>query len=233
MNEMNHITARIVLTGALLAGLLVTAGCQGGTSKEPPIHAIRNMYQQARYTTQTRSDFFDDGRAMRPIPAGTVAREMEMDIGLATGVMPGGEFILEVPLQVVRRGGGMETMLDRGEERYGIYCAPCHGDSGNGRGVVAVRAGQIGAGAMTPPTFHDDRLRTIPDGQLFATISNGIRNMPAYKHNVPVDDRWAIVAYVRALQISQATAPTAKNLETEPSEKLAAAAGAERGEAVQ
>ena len=104
-------------------------------------------------------------------------------------------------------------MLSRGKNRYDIYCAPCHSVSGDGKGMVSRRAAALGASGLVAPTFHDDRLRHIPDGQLFATITNGVRNMPAYAHNLPVDDRWAIVEYVRALQLSQAPAAAPENTE--------------------
>jgi hypothetical protein len=79
--------------------------------------------------------------------------------------------------------------------------------------MVSRRAAALGAAGLVAPTLHDDRLRRIPDGQLFATITNGVRNMPSYAHNIPVDDRWAIVHYVRALQLSQAPAPAPQNTE--------------------
>jgi mono/diheme cytochrome c family protein len=105
----------------------------------------------------------------------------------------------------------MEQALARGQQRYDIYCAPCHGVAGDGAGLVSKRAERRGFSALIAPTLHDDRIRQMPDGQLYGTITNGIRNMPAYGHNVSQDDRWAIVTYVRALQISQASRPTAMN----------------------
>ena len=90
--------------------------------------------------------------------------------------------------------------------RFGIYCAPCHGGAGDGRGQVWLRSQGGGVANsyqyIQPTNLHDERLKHVPDGQLFATISNGIRNMPAYSAQIPVNDRWAIVAYVRALQVS-------------------------------
>jgi mono/diheme cytochrome c family protein len=95
-------------------------------------------------------------------------------------------------------------VLQRGRERYDIYCAPCHGLAGYGDGSVAKRAEALQEGTWTPPTsFHTELIRQRPDGHIFNTISNGIRNMPAYGPQIPVADRWAIVAYVRALQRSQ------------------------------
>jgi mono/diheme cytochrome c family protein len=107
----------------------------------------------------------------------------------------------------------MDATLARGQERFGIYCAPCHGLDGVGQGMV------VKHGLIQPPTYHQDRLRHIPDGQLFATIENGIRNMPAYGPQIPTFDRWAIVSYVRALQISQqgvAPPPTPPPTEKKP-----------------
>ena len=186
------------------AGVLVLAallGCRGQTTRETPIVPIRNMHNQPRYNDQSRSAFFQDDRSMRtPVP-GTIAREMEIDPTVAQGLDENGAWIPMIPEPVIARKGGMENLLARGRERYGIYCTPCHDPTGAGQGMVVRRGGNP---AFAPPTFHDQRLRQIPDGQLFATISNGIRNMPGYYAQIPVDDRWAIVAYVRALQLSQA-----------------------------
>jgi mono/diheme cytochrome c family protein len=191
-----------------LLAATVFGGCVGDTTTEPPIVPIRNMYNQPRYDAQSKADFFADKRTMRPQIEGTIPFEADPELEHATGrTEDNAGWALEVPATVVERKGGMASLIERGEARYGIYCAPCHGDSGDGRGVVALRADSIGASAMLPPTFHEDRLRHIPDGQLFATITNGIRNMPAYRQSIPQDDRWAIVAYVRALQLSQASRP--------------------------
>lgn len=196
-----RITILLSLFGASLLG-----GCVGETSKETPIVPIRNMYNQPRYDSQSKAPFFEDGRTMRPMVEGTLPIEADPEISHATGrTDDDAEWLLAIPEPIVERMGGMAALLERGEERYGIYCSVCHGASGDGRGVVALRADAIGASAMLPPTFHDERLRSIPDGQLYSIIKNGIRNMPAYKHSVPQDDRWAIVSYVRALQISQAS----------------------------
>ena len=189
-----------------LAMLMVTvlAGCRGQVSEEPPVVPIRNMYNQPRYDAQSRSGFFQDGRTMRPLVEGTVAREMELDVEVVTGRMADDSgWVLEIPTSVVRDLGSRPELAARGEERFAIACAPCHGLSGHGDGLVAQRAAEIGAAALVPPTFHSDRVRHMPDGQFFSTITNGIRKMPSYRHNVSLSDRWAIVAYVRALQISQ------------------------------
>ncbi len=180
-----------------VAGLL--GGCRGQTSEESPVAILRNMYQQPKYVAQADSEFFEDGRAMRPPVEGTVAREMEMSEELAEGRTADG-FVDTIPSVMVQRAGGMQAMLTRGQERYGIYCTPCHDGLGTGKGMVIERAKNPG---FAPPTLHDDRLRHMPDGQLFQTISKGYNNMPAYGAQVPLEDRWSIVAYVRALQLSQ------------------------------
>ncbi len=192
------------------------AGCTGMESTEPPVVGIRNMYNQPRYDTQERHPFFDDQRSMRPQVDGTVSREMEKGLDAATGLGAQDQaWIDEVPKRITQRLGGVEAAVKRGQDRFNIYCATCHGVSGDGKGMVSQRALALGASGLVAPTLHDDRLRHIPDGQLFATISNGVRNMPSYAHNIPVDDRWAIVHYVRALQLSQA--PVAALEDTEPS----------------
>jgi mono/diheme cytochrome c family protein len=208
---MNRLTLTTLLA---LAGIGALSGCRGQVSEEPPVVPIRNMYDQPRYDPQQASDFFQDGRTMRPLVEGTVAREMEVDLAVESGrTEDGSSWLLEVPAPVLQRQGGMEQALARGHERYDIFCAACHGLAGDGAGLVSKRAEQIGASALIAPTLHDARIREMPDGQLFGTISNGIRNMPAYAHSIPIDDRWAIVTYVRALQISQASRPTALNTE--------------------
>ncbi len=182
----------------------VLAGCRGQVSEEPPVVPIRNMYNQPRYDSQSRSGYFTDERTMRPLVEGTVAREMQIDVELTTGRLADDSgWVLEVPTAIVRDFGSRQELATRGQERFGIACAPCHGVSGHGDGLVAERAASVGAATLTPPTFHSDRVRHMPDGQLYATITNGIRKMPSYRHNVSLEDRWAIVGYVRALQISQ------------------------------
>jgi cytochrome c5 len=195
--------ASLVLVAAVLAAAVV--GCRGQTTKESPIVGLRNMYDQPRYDVQSRSEYFDDHRTMRMPVENTVARETELDPEIAGGRLPDDSgYVLTVPKSVVDRAGGMGAILARGEERFNIYCSACHDKTGSGRGMAVKR------GMMAPPSFHQDRIRHMPDGQLFATISNGIRNMPAYGIQVPIADRWAIVTYVRALQLSQATVATSK-----------------------
>ena len=124
--------------------------------------------------------------------AGTVARgQLRADSVYYHGRDSNGELVLTIPVVMTSQ------LLRRGRERYDIYCSPCHSRVGDGRGIMTKR------GYVPPPTFHNDRLRKVADGHLFDVISNGLRNMPSYAHQVPVDDRWAIVAYMRALQRSR------------------------------
>ena len=188
---------------------LSTMACRGQTSKDAPVVGIRNMYDQPRYNIQSESEFFDDKRTMRPLVEGVVSREMTVDDRIGKGRLEDDSgYVLMIPSEVVAQAGGMENLVSRGQGRFTIFCAPCHDGTGSGNGMVKKRAVASGATAFVPPSFHQDRLRKVPDGQLFATISNGKGNMPAYGPQIPVSDRWAIVSYVRALQLSQAKAET-------------------------
>lgn len=185
-----------------VVAMFAIAGCRGQASQEAPIAIFRNMYFQPKYSNQGESLYFADKRQMRTPVEGTVAREMEMNPAVAEGRTPDDAgFVDMVPPIVIQRAGGFDKLLERGQNRYGIYCTPCHDGLGNGKGMVIERAK---VGAFQPPTFHQDRIRTMPDGQLFQTITYGYNNMPAYGAQIPVDDRWALVSYVRALQLSQA-----------------------------
>ncbi len=184
------------------------SGCRAQTSKDTPVFGIRNMYDQPRYDVQEESPYFEDKRTMRPIPEGAIAREREVDLGVLYGRNEDNTgYLMVIPKPVTEHLGGPQKMLERGKERYGIFCAPCHDSTGSGKGMVTARAVAGGAGAFAPPTYHQDRIRHMPDGQLYATIANGKSNMPSYPQ-IQVNDRWAIVAYVRALQLSQAKMPT-------------------------
>lgn len=197
---MKH-TVLMVACALLLGALLgAVAGCRGQTSAEPPILPLRNMADQDRYDPQSESKFFADHRTMRMPVAGTVPRERVLDPELADGRLADDSgYVLEVPKAIAAGFGGGDAMVARGHERYDIYCRPCHDGTGSGKGMVITRANWQPA----PPTFHQDRIRQMPDGQLFATISRGVRMMPSYGSRIPVQDRWAVVSYVRALQLSQ------------------------------
>jgi mono/diheme cytochrome c family protein len=198
----------LLLSAILGAGAL--AGCRGQTSDDPPIAPERNMYDTERYNPESYSQFFGDHRTMRPPVEGTISRDhYEDDPEIATGLVPDKSgYVLTIPPPVVQRAGGMDKLLARGKERFNIYCSPCHGQTGDGKGMVVCKRDKVtdpceARGFPPLPSYEDPRLRAMPDGQVFATISHGVRTMPSYAAQVPVSDRWAIVGYVRALQVSQ------------------------------
>ena len=165
---------------------------------EPRIHIVQGMDNQARYRTQQTNPLFADTRASRAPVAGTVARGTLIEDPAVEKGYSGETWSARIPVPVT------PALLARGRQRYEIYCSPCHGLSGYGDGVVARRADRLQEGTWVPPlSFHGDQVVSRPDGHLFNTITNGIRTMPAYGSMVSVQDRWAIVAYVRALQRSQ------------------------------
>ena len=149
------------------------------------------MHDQPKYKPLGRSDFFADQRASRPLVDGTIARgNLREDTLRFTGKVDGKPVDL-FPFAVTGQ------VMVRGRERFDIFCSPCHGRSGAGDGMVVQR------GFRRPPTYHQDRLRQVPAGYIFDVITNGFGLMPDHAQQIPVDDRWAIVAYVRALQRSQ------------------------------
>ncbi len=149
------------------------------------------MADQQRLDPLEATDLFADGRASRPLIEGTVARgHLHADEHLYTGRV-GGELATTFPFPVDMR------LLRRGRERYEIFCTPCHDRAGTGNGVVVQR------GFRRPSSFHVDRLRQAPPGYFFDVITRGFGAMSAYASQVPVRDRWAIAAYIRALQLSQ------------------------------
>ncbi len=152
----------------------------------------RDMQDQPKYKPLAASRFFADGRASRPIPAGTVARdELNETDAFHTG-SNGAGFLDTIPVPVTA------DFLHRGQDRYNIFCSPCHAMTGDGDGMVHRR------GFWIPPNLTTNRLRTVPPGYLFQVVNNGYGAMPAYKDQiVEVRDRWAIVAYLRALQLSR------------------------------
>ncbi len=162
-----------------LASLCVLSACR------------QDMHDQPKYIPLRESTFFGDERSARPIVAGTVARgQLHDDTLLYTGKV-GDKDADQFPFPIDA------TTMARGQERFNIYCSPCHGRTGQGDGMVVRR------GYRRPPTFHQDRLRNAPVGHFFDVITNGFGAMPDYAAQVKVEDRWAIVAYVRALQASE------------------------------
>jgi mono/diheme cytochrome c family protein len=161
------------------------AGC--GSRRTPPIQVFPDMKDQPKYLPQAGSSFFGDGRELRrPVP-GTVARGfLKDDDAFYTGMRDG--TYVSNPLAMDR------ATLIRGQERFNIYCAPCHDRTGSGRGIVPLRSSWL-AQDLTAP-----RIRQMPDGEIFDTITHGKRSMPAYRFQVNERDRWAIISYVRALE---------------------------------
>lgn len=149
------------------------------------------MHDQPKYIPLREAAFFGDDRSARPVIAGTVARgQLNEDSLLYTGKVNGADATV-FPFPVDDR------VMARGRERFNVYCSPCHGQTGVGDGMVVRR------GYRHPPTFHQDRLRDAPLGHFFDVITNGFGAMPDYAEQVKVEDRWAIIAYVRALQLSE------------------------------
>lgn len=170
----------------LLAGVVsISAGC------------VQEMADQPRIDTLEESRFFSDGLGARPQVPGTVSHDQQIEETPLTTGMEGGKPVQRIPVEL------SDKLLKRGRERYGIYCRHCHGPAGYGDGMVVQR------GFPAPPSYHIERLETAPDGHLFQAVTQGFGRMPAFGSRIKPDDRWAIVAYVRALQLSQ-NAPLAR-----------------------
>lgn len=151
-----------------------------------------DMYNQPRYKTYAEDRFFRDGASARPLPVHTVARgHADLDTEYFTGLTDEGKLVETLPQPVTR------AMLQRGRERFDIYCAVCHGRTGEGNGMIVQR------GFPAPPSYHTPRLRTAPVGHFYNVITNGYGVMYSYAARVEPDDRWAIAAYIRALQLAQ------------------------------
>jgi hypothetical protein len=170
---------RIALRVGLAATLATTLACR------------QDMHDQPKYIPLRESTFFNDSRSARPLVAGTVARgQLRDDVLLYTGKVNGTDStVLPFPVDA--------GVMARGRERFEIFCSPCHGRTGQGDGMVVQR------GFRPPPTLHQDRLRDAPVGHFFDVISNGFGAMPDYASQVKVTDRWAIIAYIRALQLAE------------------------------
>jgi mono/diheme cytochrome c family protein len=172
------------------------------------------MQDQPRYKAYKKSDFFADNRASRDLPEGTVARgQLKENKGFFTGRIDNPNLNVQVETTTNAQGNTIVTsfpnaidefplpvtreLIDRGENRYNIYCIVCHGPTGNADGMIVRR------GFSPPPTYHDDRLRNAPVGHFFDVMTNGWGKMNSYADKLSAADRWAVVAYIRALQTSQ------------------------------
>ncbi len=194
--------AFMIMTGvAAVIPVAYLAKARNEHSTQPRLHVIPDMDFQPKAKSQQASPLFDDGRVMRVAPEGTVARgELRADDALYKGTVGNG-WTTEIPSAIEIN----DSTLARGRERYDVYCAPCHGSAGYGDGMVTKRAESIGSPKwVTPSSLHQEYIVRMPHGQLFSTISNGARSMRGYAAQIDVEDRWAIVLYVRALQRSQA-----------------------------
>jgi mono/diheme cytochrome c family protein len=190
----------LMATALALVPFAFIARARTTHSTHPRFHVVYNMDNQQRFKSQQADPWFADTRSMRPPVEGTVAREgLRLDRHYYEGLV-GDAYAEDFPPQIeITR-----AFVERGRDRFGIYCSPCHGLSGYGDGIVARRAERLQQGTWIPPSsFHVAPASTRPVGHIFNTITNGIRSMPAYGPQIPVEDRWAIVSYVRALQRSQ------------------------------
>jgi hypothetical protein len=164
----------------LALAMMVLTGCR------------QDMHDAPKLEPFEESRFFADGQASRLLPAGTVARgQLRADDLLYRGVGPDGGFATELPLPVTR------ALLERGRERFDIFCSPCHGRTGDGRGMIVQR------GFKAPQSFHQERLRNMPIGYTFDVMTKGFGQMSSYAGQVPVEDRWAIAAWVQTLQLAR------------------------------
>jgi mono/diheme cytochrome c family protein len=187
-----------VLVALSLVPLMLIAARRASPREDPAPRIFTEMVEQPKYITQDLSPFFEDHRTVRPPVLGAVARgELQEDDAVFRG-MVGEKWVERIPVPV------SQALMKRGQERFNVFCATCHGLAGNGDGMIAKRADELAEGTWVPPTgLNSEPVIKQLDGQLFNTITHGIRKMPAYGPMVPVDDRWAIVFYVRALQRSQ------------------------------
>ena len=194
--------AAVIIVGALVAGK------RGDISRKPPIEVFPDMDRQLKLRPQTPNGFFANGLSSQPYVAGTVPQgkpalvqdkeiysfeNVPYNTGLPAGAPVGATNYIELnPVPVTA------VLLKRGHERFDIYCAPCHGKVGDGNGIVkkVVTAANIG-------NLHDKRMVEMPDGELFKVVSSGKGLMQGYAAQIPVEDRWAVIAYVRALQLSR------------------------------
>jgi len=181
---------RRVLVALALASVVPLAACaRGCTSSRPPIHINPSMDDQPKVRPQAGSPFFFNGASMRePVPGTVPIGGLREDEPFFTGKGADGRFVAAIPHPVD------DALVERGRERYTIYCQPCHDARGDGRGILFQR------GNVPTASFHDEKVLQYPDGQIFDVITNGTGLMTGYRWPIPPADRWAIVAYVRALQ---------------------------------
>jgi mono/diheme cytochrome c family protein len=197
---------RRVLGSLALASVVTLAGCaRGCTSGRPPIHLNPSMDDQPKVLSQTASTFFYDGSSMRqPVP-GTVAIDgLKEDTAFFQGKGADGQFVATIPVT------NDAALLERGRQRYVIYCQPCHDARGDGKGILFQR------GNVPTASFHDEKILKYPDGQIFDIMTNGMGLMPSYRWPIPTADRWAIIAYIRDLERKRLASTTLASTTSAP-----------------
>ena len=183
---LNTRTLTALAVGALS---LLASGCSNFPSRQPPIWTFPDMKVQDKVKFETSSPFFADGRGSRRPVLNTVSQEgYHADLPFSTGINADQTYVGRNPLTIDR------ALLERGQQKFNVYCAPCHDRTGSGKGVVAAKSGWV------PGNLLDERIAAFVDGEFFHVITNGRRSMPGYRFQIPEKDRWAIVAYVRVLQ---------------------------------
>jgi len=192
--------AGIVLAALALLPPLLIAKARLSTSTEPRIQPVQDMGNQPKYLLQQRNPVFADGRAQRPLVPGTLARgDLQEDPFFYQGQI-NGQWATTFPPQIQIN----DTLLRRGQQRFNIYCSVCHGLGGAGDGIVSAHAMNLETpGWVQPTSLHDPLVKGRENGHIFNTITKGIRSMPPYGDQIPPADRWAIIAYVRSLQLAR------------------------------
>jgi mono/diheme cytochrome c family protein len=176
--------------GALVLAALAASSCaRGCTSSRPPIHINPSMFNQPKALPQTASEFFYNGSTMRePVPGTVPIGGLREDTAFFTGKDADGQFIATIPVPVDA------ALVERGHQRYTIYCQPCHDARGDGKGILFQR------GNVPTASFHQEKILKYADGQIFDVITNGSGLMSGYRWPIPPADRWAIISYVRELE---------------------------------
>ncbi|HNQ89530.1 MAG TPA: cytochrome c [Verrucomicrobiota bacterium] len=182
----------LLLLALAAAAVLSIAGFRGSLSRQPPLEVFPDMDRQPRVRPQSASAFFEDGFGSRRAVAGTVAHgALPADAPEATGRVPGStQYVTLNPKPI------SAALLDRGRERFEIHCLPCHGARADGKGITTQY------GMVVIASLHDPRIVRMPDGEIFDTMRHGRNLMPAYGPTLEPSDRWAVIAYLRALQLS-------------------------------
>ena len=193
-------SGRVFSALALTLVVGLTGCARGCTSSRPPIHINPSMDDQPKVLAQTASPFFYDGSSMRqPVPGTVAIGGLKEDVAFFTGKGADGQFVATIPGTVP--GTDNAALVERGRQRYAIYCQPCHDARGDGKGILYQR------GNVPTASFHQDKILKYPDGQIFDVITNGFGLMSGYRWPIPPADRWAIIAHVRELERKRLAKP--------------------------